>query len=132
MIDLSGVKLVRCLDCGKCTAVCPVARYNEVLSPRRLVRRALAGRLDGDAAAVWSCLTCMQCDAVCPQEVTISRLMPGQSASMSEMAKGDVRRFTACLIWSVLVPRPTRIVPTRSSNSRVARRSTPQKYVIQG
>ena len=76
MVDLSGVKLERCLDCGKCTAICPVARYNEILSPRRLVRSGLSGRLDGDAAAVWACLTCMRCDVVCPQEVTISRLMP--------------------------------------------------------
>ena len=29
MVDLSGVKILRCIDCGKCTAVCPVARYNE-------------------------------------------------------------------------------------------------------
>jgi Fe-S oxidoreductase len=76
MVDLSGVKLERCLDCGKCTAICPVARYNHTLSPRRLVRRGLAGRLDGDREAVWACLTCMRCDTVCPQEVTISRLLP--------------------------------------------------------
>ena len=76
MVDLSGVKLERCLDCGKCTAICPVARYNHSLSPRRLVRRGLEGRVDGEGDAVWSCLTCMRCDSICPQEVTISRLLP--------------------------------------------------------
>lgn len=94
MIDLAGVKLLRCLDCGKCTAVCPVARYNQVLSPRRLVRRALAGRLDGDRESVWACLTCMRCDAVCPQEVTISRLMPRLREQVRE--QGGAPPATRC------------------------------------
>ena len=34
----------RCLDCGKCTSACPVARYNHALSPRRLMRRLAEGR----------------------------------------------------------------------------------------
>ena len=77
MIDLSGVKILRCIDCGKCTAVCPVARYNEALSPRRLVRRGGGnGKFDGETDAIWACLTCMYCDERCPQNVTISRLIP--------------------------------------------------------
>jgi len=40
-------QVLRCLDCGKCTGVCPVARYNNSLSPRRLMRRLAEGRDNG-------------------------------------------------------------------------------------
>jgi heterodisulfide reductase subunit D len=36
---LSVLESRRCLDCGKCTSACPVARYNHSLSPRRIVRK---------------------------------------------------------------------------------------------
>ncbi len=83
---------LRCLDCGKCTSVCPVARHERALSPRRLMRRLAAagpaggvgsgGRAAAGAAgaaangALWACLTCMQCDRACPQEVSISAGVP--------------------------------------------------------
>jgi heterodisulfide reductase subunit D len=69
-------QVLRCLDCGKCTGACPVARYNKSLSPRRLMRRLAEGRPVATTEAVWDCLTCMQCDQRCPQEVPISPSVP--------------------------------------------------------
>jgi heterodisulfide reductase subunit D len=69
-------QVLRCLDCGKCTSACPVARYNHSLSPRRLMRRLAEGRSVSTTEAVWDCLTCMQCDQRCPQEVPISPSVP--------------------------------------------------------
>ncbi len=57
----------------------------------------------------------------------ISRLTPGQSYSISEIAKGAVLRATAALTCAVFDPLPVAIVPTRSSNSLYARIKTPQK-----
>ncbi|MFH1842970.1 MAG: (Fe-S)-binding protein [bacterium] len=76
MIDLTGSNVLRCLDCGKCTSACPVARYNKVLSPRRLMGQLGEGRTENIGEAVWACLTCMQCDTRCPQQVTISTSVP--------------------------------------------------------
>jgi Fe-S oxidoreductase len=61
----------RCLECGKCTAVCPVSHYDRGFSPRRTVGRALLRR---DAALLsddrlWTCLTCWHCSQVCPTGV---------------------------------------------------------------
>ena len=43
-IYASGV--LRCLECGKCTAICPMARYDGGFSPRVTVGRALVNRND--------------------------------------------------------------------------------------
>ncbi len=67
-IKLTGARL--CLDCGKCTAVCPVARANGSFSPRRIV----AGAVSGNEGAMkdetlWHCLTCKLCSEKCPSDV---------------------------------------------------------------
>ncbi|MBN1503940.1 MAG: (Fe-S)-binding protein [Candidatus Eisenbacteria bacterium] len=67
-IKLTGARL--CLDCGKCTAVCPVARTNGSFSPRKTVANAVAG--DEDALkddTIWHCLTCRLCSERCPSDV---------------------------------------------------------------
>lgn len=65
----------RCLDCGKCTAVCPLARLNPLYSPRLTVERALWG---GDLAhdrLLWSCLTCEACSERCQSDVAYSEFI---------------------------------------------------------
>ena len=34
-------RVVLCLECGKCTAVCPISRFDNGYSPRRLVTSGL-------------------------------------------------------------------------------------------
>ena len=49
-----------CLDCGKCTASCPLARVDPDYSPRRIVERVVFGEADAVIADphLWSCMTC--------------------------------------------------------------------------
>jgi heterodisulfide reductase subunit D len=61
-----------CLDCGKCTSVCPIAWRDDCFSPRALVESA---RLDHGNVLVhderlWECLTCGRCIQVCPSAVS--------------------------------------------------------------
>ncbi|MBN2170006.1 MAG: (Fe-S)-binding protein [Candidatus Krumholzibacteriota bacterium] len=60
-----------CLDCGKCTAVCPVAAHSETFSPRLTVLHALLGHNGGRPAGrlLGDCLTCGLCTEVCPSAV---------------------------------------------------------------
>ena len=60
-----------CLDCGKCTGICPVSRVNPFYSPRSAVERVLTGRIENliDDNYLWSCLTCRLCTTVCPSDV---------------------------------------------------------------
>lgn len=65
---ISNSRALLCLECGKCTGVCPVSRFNRGYSPRILLNRALRG-LNSDLLKdknIWSCLTCKLCDETCP------------------------------------------------------------------
>ena len=94
MAGTTDITVLRCLDCGKCTSVCPVARAGNTYSPRRVIRGLVEGRTDGMGDAIWSCLTCMYCDTRCPQEVPVSGAMP-PLRHQSRLA-GEKPPFTRC------------------------------------
>jgi len=64
-------KTYYCLECGKCTSVCPVARYDPSFSPRQMIETALLGF--GDELLLdkelFSCLTCYTCQQKCPSDI---------------------------------------------------------------
>lgn len=66
-----------CLDCGKCTGVCPVARINQTFSPRSLLMRCVQkdeNSLYKDTA-LWECLTCGRCEIHCPSQIQYIHFM---------------------------------------------------------
>ncbi|MBN1138041.1 MAG: (Fe-S)-binding protein [Anaerolineae bacterium] len=68
-----------CLDCGKCSAVCPITRWEKrsYTTPRLLVEKAVDGRIEEllDDPLFWSCLTCKRCSELCPSEVYFSEFL---------------------------------------------------------
>jgi heterodisulfide reductase subunit D len=68
---IQNTKAYYCLECGKCTSVCPISRREPAYSPRLTVERVLWG--EGEElltdALLWSCLTCQQCSMRCPSDV---------------------------------------------------------------
>jgi heterodisulfide reductase subunit C len=72
MKQLDGFDASACLNCGVCTAVCPLGY--EIL-PRRLFRLVLLGlaeRLQEHIPQIYSCLLCRMCEANCPAGVHIA------------------------------------------------------------
>ena len=68
MIDDTRIRL--CLDCGKCTVVCPVSRYDPEFNPRLIVQGILSqnGREPADEN-IWSCINCNMCMERCNYSV---------------------------------------------------------------
>jgi heterodisulfide reductase subunit D len=66
-----------CLDCGKCTGSCPLARVDLDFSPRRIVERVIFGEADAvmNDPRLWSCMTCGLCSARCPSNVDFVRFI---------------------------------------------------------
>ena len=61
-----------CMNCGVCTAVCPMGI--DIL-PRKLFHQVLLGmeeRLPAETEAVFSCLLCKRCEVSCPSGVHIA------------------------------------------------------------
>lgn len=73
---LSGTSVRRCMQCGKCSAGCPMAAFMEH-PPNRIVRllqlgqgkRILAGR------SIWYCASCETCTTRCPNTVNLASIM---------------------------------------------------------
>ncbi|MBJ6726159.1 4Fe-4S dicluster domain-containing protein [Geomesophilobacter sediminis] len=73
---LSGSSVRRCMQCGKCSAGCPMATFMEH-PPNRIVRllqlgqgkRILAGR------SIWYCASCETCTTRCPNTVNLAAIM---------------------------------------------------------
>lgn len=74
MLDTDNVinesKIRLCLDCGKCTVVCPVARYDSEFNPRLIVQDALKRNCGTPInEKVWSCIGCNMCVERCNYNV---------------------------------------------------------------
>ena len=72
----SGVNVLKCMRCGKCSATCP--SYDEMeYHPHQFVAMIERGALEELMAsrAIWNCLSCMACLERCPRSVEPARLV---------------------------------------------------------
>jgi Fe-S oxidoreductase len=63
----------RCIECGKCTGICPVTARFPAFHPRRLVIKGMYG-MDGEIAydhTIWACLECGLCREACRVDVDL-------------------------------------------------------------
>lgn len=71
-----GDRLRECIQCGACSAVCPLSAYMEY-TPRRLIAMTRAGLKDDvlRSRSIWVCASCYACAAVCPKEIPVTDVM---------------------------------------------------------
>ena len=70
-------KILRCFQCGTCTADCPIARFSDTYRPRKLLRMAQLGLKDRVLSSdqLWLCAACYTCVDHCPQDVELSSVI---------------------------------------------------------
>lgn len=61
------IGLLKCIQCGLCTASCPAARYTD-FSPRKIMNAILQGdsQIIQDER-IWNCFSCYTCHLRCPR-----------------------------------------------------------------
>ena len=100
-----------CLDCGKCGAVCPVARWEKsnFTSPRLLIEKSIQGRAEElmDDPLFWSCLICKRCSELCPSDVHFVEFL----RDLRQMArnfdrKGDCTHSEMIQTWGRMMTNP--------------------------
>jgi len=76
-----------CLDCGKCTVVCPVAQHDLAFNPRLIAQRRLSQNSQGARdETIWSCLNCYMCVERCNYHVKFPKFI--QSLRAESLAEG--------------------------------------------
>jgi heterodisulfide reductase subunit D len=100
-----------CLECGKCSAVCPVTRWETqaYTSPRLLVEKAIEGRVDEvlDDLLFWSCLTCKRCSELCPSDVHFSEFVRDARSLAREGGRaGSCTHGDAIQTWGRMMADP--------------------------
>ncbi len=87
MIELKNYRVNECLECGRCTGVCPVAKTHHNFSPRRIISRGISQGVKALSSdpTIWSCLTCKQCENVCPADIPYSEMTKKVRAVAKEL-----------------------------------------------
>jgi len=72
-----GRGVLACIQCGRCTSSCPVAKVIEEHNPRKLMEMTILG-LRSDILSgplPWHCLSCFTCLDRCPQGGDVGEVM---------------------------------------------------------
>jgi ferredoxin/nitrate reductase gamma subunit len=74
--QFGSVGLEKCINCGNCTAICPLSTSEEGF-PRRTIRQAQLGMKDEllGSKEIWLCYNCGECSETCPQQAEPANLM---------------------------------------------------------
>lgn len=101
----SGENLKNCIQCGVCTASCPLS-FEMTESPRKIIEMIKAGMKDRVLASdtIWYCASCYSCTVRCPRGINLAEVMydlrtmamktaRNLSASFYRTFKDSVRRY---------------------------------------
>jgi len=74
--ELSGQKVLKCYQCGKCSSGCPMIEAMDLL-PNQIIRLLQLGQKEEvlKSKAIWICASCFTCEARCPKGIDLSKLM---------------------------------------------------------
>ena len=100
-----------CLDCGKCSSVCPVTIHlvDGYTSPRLLIENAIASDQDTilDDPLLWSCLTCNRCTEICPSIVEFSNfIQDARQIAREKNLSGDCTHSGMIQTWIRMMAEP--------------------------
>ena len=106
VLGLSGENVSRCIQCGKCSAGCPISpemdlQPNQVIhliqinDPERVLR----------SHTIWLCASCQTCSVRCPEDIDVAQIMDSlrKLAVEEKIVVGEENgmRFNECFLESI-------------------------------
>jgi len=91
--------LYRCVECGKCVAVCPMfemyRNFSYEMSPRGIIKKALIDAVVDllQDESIWYCTECDACTEICPEGVNFRDFMVNLRALAIQHGLQDKRAF---------------------------------------
>ena len=72
-----GKGILACIQCGRCSSSCPIARLVDEHNPRQLMEMIILGSRDEvlRTELPWYCLSCFTCLDRCPQGGDVAEVM---------------------------------------------------------
>ncbi|UCG71174.1 MAG: 4Fe-4S dicluster domain-containing protein [Thermoplasmata archaeon] len=89
--ELSQQKVLKCYQCGKCSAGCPMVDAMDIL-PNQIIRLLQLGQEEEvlKSKTIWICASCFTCDARCPKGVDLSKLMEALRVLLLRKGKDNI------------------------------------------
>ncbi len=74
--EFGGEDIVKCIQCGLCTASCMVASMTDKYRPRQLIQKILLGKREEvlNNNLPWLCMSCKMCEERCQEDVSLSEI----------------------------------------------------------
>ena len=71
-----GEKLMSCIQCGTCSATCPLSHFMDY-TPRKIIAMTREGFRDEvlNSLTIWLCASCYSCSVQCPRQIHVTDVM---------------------------------------------------------
>lgn len=103
-----GRGVLACIQCGRCTGSCPIARLTEEHNPRRLIEEVILGlKWDVLFKLPWYCVSCFTCLDRCPAGGDVAEVMfavRNLAVREGSIPKGMVDQAKTLLSTGLIIP----------------------------
>ena len=112
---MSGVKVLKCMRCGKCSATCP--SYDEMeYHPHQFVYMVEKGEVEKlmESESIYKCLTCFACVERCPREVEPAKVVEAvRLEAVRQQGKNHLKPDAIPELWDEDLPQQAIVTAMR-------------------